>query len=596
MHTARDHPEPTSPSPAGSDAAGELESALPLRWRTIILAFFLATIAVIAWWSVIEPIYFTNDDVTFRLAISGEDIPGEPASPFLLSIHPALTYTAIAIQQAVPLLPVWDFVLLTTLLLGLAVLAAIVWNAHPGSRARRIIDVAALLTVVVPISIGLQFTISAVLCGGAAALLAMSELDRTSAPRYLVLVAAGALLVVGLLVRPMGAEAGALATAVLYGARVITGVEWRRRVMRMAIAVAGMLALFAIVNVTDGALYPERGGWAEYRRYHGRNIGLIEWGGAATSVQENAILTATGWTNNDWQALQEKWATDAERFGFDQMRSAAAAAKAAGAEDSMIGRLLARGIEWQDLEGVWFQIAPACLLALILAGSLATFRGAMAAALMVALFVGICAAIQAGYKEVPFRLLAPLQVCLMAVVVGAIAEHRRPFSAVRIIVALLVSVAAVGEQTRLAVAQATADEDQGRSVRRQVNELLALQPSLVIIHSDSFPAEHWWRPFQRPVRRLPMIKLQRNNQDPRLQHFLIATGRSHLFRSICGDPSVLLIANANDLSIPSRYLSEHEGVEATWSQVFDGTFRVWRCSAATTSGDEAQGPVSSNQP
>ena len=90
-----------------------------------------------------------------------------------------------------------------------------------------------------------------------------------------------------------------------------------------------------------------------------------------------------------------------------------------------------------------------------------------------------------------------------------------------------------------------------------------------------------------------MIKLHVNNQDPRLQHFLRATGRSHLIRSICSDSSVLLIANADDLKIPSRYLAEHEGIEATWSQVFDGTFRAWRCSASPVVSDETESTVTS---
>src|SRR5690348_4732181 len=78
-----------APDDPRADPRGAWRSGAP-RWPTFAIAFALATLALVLWWSFYSPIYSTNDDVQFRLAIAGEDIPGEPASPFLLTVHVAL--------------------------------------------------------------------------------------------------------------------------------------------------------------------------------------------------------------------------------------------------------------------------------------------------------------------------------------------------------------------------------------------------------------------------------------------------------------------------------------------------------------------------
>jgi hypothetical protein len=74
--------------------------------------------------------------------------------------------------------------------------------------------------------------------------------------------------------------------------------------------------------------------------------------------------------------------------------------------------------------------------------------------------------------------------------------------------------------------------------------------------------------------------MQRNNQSPRVQHFLTSTGHSPLLRSICDDPSILVVADSSELDVPTRYLREHDHLDVTWTEVFDGSFRVWRCAPA----------------
>ena len=112
-------------------------------------------------------------------------------------------------------------------------------------------------------------------------------------------------------------------------------------------------------------------------------------------------------------------------------------------------------------------------------------------------------------------------------------------------------------------------------------ELLRLSPSLIVLHSDTFPREHWWRPFHRPPVDLPAIAIGWNNQNPLLQQFLSATGRQPLLRAMCADPSILVVAEEGRLDFVTTYLREHFNASVVWTKVMTGSFPVWRCSLVT---------------
>ena len=68
-----------------------------------------------------------------------------------------------------------------------------------------------------------------------------------------------------------------------------------------------------------------------------------------------------------------------------------------------------------------------------------------------------------------------------------------------------------------------------------------------------------------------------NNQYPLLQDFLARTHRGDLLRAVCADPSILVVAEAGRLERVTDSLREHAGLDVRWDQVFDGSFRAWRC-------------------
>jgi hypothetical protein len=110
--------------------------------------------------------------------------------------------------------------------------------------------------------------------------------------------------------------------------------------------------------------------------------------------------------------------------------------------------------------------------------------------------------------------------------------------------------------------------------------LAALQPSLVVIHRDRFPEEHWQRPFHHPAARLLAIRLGRNNQNPQLLSFLRSSGMPTFPIAICDDPSVLVVSEPGRLDVLSTELQQRHNRSVVWDPVFSGSFTAYRCLPA----------------
>jgi hypothetical protein len=150
-------------------------------------------------------------------------------------------------------------------------------------------------------------------------------------------------------------------------------------------------------------------------------------------------------------------------------------------------------------------------------------------------------------------------------------------------VTIICAVVAVGlmvHQGRVVAADASADSRQSRETDAQVLDLLQQHPSLLLLHADSFPSEHWWRPFHTPVVRLQAIQLGMNNHNPNVQRFISHSYRESLLHAICTDPSILVIAERGRLDPVTTFMKEHYGTHVEWNEVYAGSFRVWRCSSA----------------
>ncbi len=550
---------------------------LPFHWRVFHIALIATAIAVTSAWIVNPPVYFTNDDVLIRLALEGRTAPGQPPTGFTLLTHAILGWTVVYLERLLPVVPWWDLILAATLVWSLAVIAALAWDALGRDWLARAMAVCAVLVAAVPLVAGLQFTISAVLAGGAAVLLALVEVSSGQRPRRSVLIMAAAMLAAGLLVRTLGAMAGVVAVTLFCIPLLVAG---EGRIRRAAVVCGAALALCAAVQYVDGWLYMMRDEWGAYYRYHWMVVRLLEWGGELPASDLQDIRASVGWSSNDWEMLQRFFGVDPTLHGLDRVARAYDARAAMLGGDEWLRWVSVRlaSIDAARLRVLLVQsMAPLLAIAAVAAGY-ATRRAVWATAVLFVLFCVLCLAVEAGFKELPFRLLAPLQVCLVAVGLITVSALRRRPSPLAAILALALVTSVLAAQLTETASGAAASRRDSLEVDREVEELLRLSPSLLVLHSDTFPRERWWRPFHQPSIDLAAIALGANNQNPLMRTFLLETRRQDLFRAACSDPSVLVIAEEGRLDFVTTYLREHFDTPVTWTAVYRGSFPAWRCA------------------
>lgn len=330
----------------------------------------------------------------------------------------------------------------------------------------------------------------------------------------------------------------------------------------------------------DGLLYGMDPEWDAYNRYNWMSAQLAEWGGGLPVGEVDTIRAAAGWSSNDWAMLQ-RWSVVDPTLHSPTRVSDAYEAQTALVSRGGWGAWLTSRIAVVNQDTLW-GLATASTQILVVLGALvgayASALGAVAAAAGLLLFTGLCVAIEAVFKDLPFRLLAPLQTCVLAAVLLTLGRLRRTPSVAASIVALAAILMILTEQTRTIAATASLDRLHNAQVEQDVAELLRLSPSLIVTQADEFPSEVWWRPFVRPATALPAIWL---DLDPPLQRFLSATERQPLFRAICEDPSIVVVSVDGRLELITQYLREHADMEVRWEEVFTGSFRAWRCVPQT---------------
>ena len=560
------------------------------QWR-LFAAACVAVVAVIGIaWVLVPPSYDTNDDVTIRLGVEGALVPGQPATGFVLLTHAALGWGVAGLHAAAPAVPWWDLVVAGTLLWAVAVAVTLAWGAAEAGGMARAVALAAAGVSLLPVLFSLQFTISAVLGGGAAMALAVAE--WLGARRGGVLAMAAALLLASLLVRALGAVTGALTVALCLMPLLLGSSRERWKQLGAVVALGTIAsAAFAAVAYSDELLYRTSPEWDAYYRFNWMVVRLFEWGGEMPPADAAAVRSTVGWSANDWEMLQRYWAVDAEVHGYSNLSAAYDATVARRGSVSVTGRIqpvrAAAGIA--DVRGLLVAVGPLVAAALLAASVLGRLRGAAAAAASAIGFALLCVAIDAATKDLPFRLLAPMGACFtIAVVTGTGSGARRPGAAFRV-AALAAVLTILSVQIPAVMAAAVAENRHGAQVAREIDALQALQPSLLVRHADSFPAEHWWRPFRRPTARLDSIALGWNNQNPLLQAFLEETGRRPLYAALCHDPRALIVTDEGRLDPVTTYARERLGSDITWSRVFEGSFTAWRCTM-TAAGNAAGGP------
>jgi hypothetical protein len=553
------------------------DEAPAFRWRRFgIVAVIVSVAAVTAWTTWLPPFYLENDDVSIRMALEGHTAPGQPPTGFVLGISVLMGWAVVAVERLLPSISWWDVALAGTLVWAFSVLIALVWDALGSDWLARATAVGALLIAMAPILAGLQFTISSTLAGGAALLLALSELGP-GRRRVPVLLMALLLFAAGLLVRPMGAPAGAVTAAVLI-VPIFHARRWPLALVLGSIGLAGVSYLGA--QQLDRALFAASREWDEYYRYN-QVMQQVESGLALWQAHRGDIQAAVGWSANDWSMLLASLGVDPMVHGFDRVN------RARETLNEVSGGV---GVQWvaaralnaplDMLRNVVNESALLMMVGGVLAAALGSRRAVVHTLALLLLFAGVCVGVDLVFDRLPFRLLAPLQVIFTAMMVVTIGASRGPVSPWRGVVALGAILAIVVPEIATTVRQAGDRRTRSQEVRQvEVAALQRLSPSLVI-HSGRFPREFWWRPFHRQDADIPAVGLGWNNQNPQVQRFLSDTGRQPLLRALCHSPSMFLVIEEPSLDLVRQYVQEHFDTTVDWTQVYAGTFPAWRCSAA----------------
>ena len=584
---------PASSPVASSDAV--FPGTRRFEWPTFGVSALLVVCALAALWGWVPPAYDTNDDAAIRAVLEGTLVPGQPPTGFALLPHAALGWLLVALRTAWPAAYAWDAAVTGTLSWGLAVFASLIWGSFASAGGSRPLAIAIAVIALLPLVGSVQYTISATVAGGAAVALAWSELQGNDPARRSVLIMAAVLLVAGLLLRSGAAMAGALAVTACLLPRVAQA--RRRGTAAMAALVAGSVVLFGLLHGADVTLYKMRPEWDGYRQVNYMVTALFDWNRqSGLPVDEDTGRSIGGWTTSDWDMLEHYWAVNPDVFGPARVAEVygATAARAAPWDPLLAAARRFWSFDRRNFAERMEETWPTLLAALAVAGLYSRGRDLISALAATGLFFAYCLMIQAVFKDLPFRLFAPLASCFVIAVVLTTRDRPldfardRPLGGLTAAVVLGVVLLLAGYQTRTVVTAMAANHRHSPQVDAEGAALAALRPSLVVIHADTFPAEHWWRPFHRPGVPLPTIRLGRNNQNPQLRAFLDTTprlrsgqaGRSTFPSAICDDPSLLVVSDPGSLEVLSTDLSSRSRRSITWDPVYVASFAAYRCVPA----------------
>ena len=546
----------------------------------VFIAILLSTFALsLIFWNVIPPTYLTNDDVAIKRDLEGFMAPDGTPTGYVVWPHALLGWVLVWVQRVVAVHG-WDVVVAGVLVSSVALVLTTAWSLAI-DRAGRILAVLAMLLVVLPLFEGMQYTISTTLAGGAAMLALMAELFL-AAPRRSMLAASAALLLAALLVRAEAATVGGLVTMILLVPLVLHDRGTRASRLRWLVVAAATLAVTSTtIGFIDDAIYRLSPAWADYRLDWLATRRFLDWGSDLPANVVYALRTRLGWTANDWELLRRFWGVDPSIHSQARL--------------DVLFRTWPLVVDWRTrldwfaqraIEGVTGRMilqllgeSTRALTAAALIVIAAAQRRVAAASIAVAvIFYGACLAIEITFKELPFRLFAPLQVCFVLSILFTSRLLNGTASKLPTMLAATIAVILVVGEARSVYSTAVARNRQSREVDAQVTEVLELHPSLLVLHSDSFPSEFWWRPFHTPAVRLRAIQLGTENHNPYMERFLTRSYQPSLLHAICTDQSILVVGELDRFEPVTAYMREHFDTVVEWTKAYDGSFRAWRCS------------------
>jgi hypothetical protein len=292
-----------------------------------------------------------------------------------------------------------------------------------------------------------------------------------------------------------------------------------------------------------------------------------------TSEGRHRVLSAAGWSENDFAMLRQWFFTSHQMFGVERLGQAVVALGTNGARTPARPTPLLDAWATIRREG----LAPAFAFAPLAALGFLGLRRIGYALYGSALVIAIVAVLAALFKEPPLRILWPLLTLHAAFVLLHDRGHR-PRGVLRTVPLVVVGVVSAwpvwhelsrASANRAALAQATAED---------VARLADPRRLRYVILGGSFPYEHYFRAMKPtpPEDQFRFIGLGVGNLTPLVQDFLGGEGMEDLALALCTDETLRFIGSGRD--IVERFVAEHFGLVVRMRADFEGrTFATHRC-------------------
>lgn len=546
----------------------------------VLISLSLISVALLA-----PPFYQTNDDTWMRLIAEGFLAPSGRPEPILIFIGAPLGSVISFANTIMPGIPWYDIFLYAVLFSSVTALVYCLLRERLPLLQMTLLGVA-LATFLMPFAVKFQFTMVAMIGSASGLLFAIASAPRARSKqtKRLAFAISAGLTLAGCLIR-FEAALIALSFIALLSApsarKIIRGRRWSTighvaSGAALGVAIGISCHLFSKLTITGTP------GWEEFLRFNDLRVMLTELRPRGLHPDRiEAMLTAAGWSRNDFSMLNSWFFDDREIFSVERMTRAVDA--------------LYAGNGWLDLfllrvrEGMWrapqsftdslpyyFQAS-----ALILTIGF-TSRGQARMTALYAVLGAWCmiAMLSLALKWAPYRIAWPVLALAGCYVILRIAREESDARMGSILPAILV----LGLSTSI-LWGLHRDALQSSLVRQAVTKDIARFQSeskgnqVLVSVGGSFPAAHLVSPF-RPSPwgangRLVLLGLAA--QTPYVRDFLVE--HNSFASAICRDERFRITAKPSLIPVIEKFVAEHHRLEVMLQPDFAGeAFTTYKCA------------------
>lgn len=535
----------------------------------------LTTLLFSAAWLFLLPGYDTNDDVAIRLFLEGRIFPGAQPSGYAYFVNLALGQAIASLYRFAPGISWYDVFEQGTLALttGVALYCCL--------RIARHFDQAVAIALIAATMLAIMGAIQFTIVGALGAVVGTTALTFALAPgrprlECVILSGAGAaLLVIGALFRLEAALLGIL-VVILAGWPLLLGalrhaVRARRSVVIFSSVAFGGIALAWAYHFAEYLRSPD---WREFYQFNLLRAQLTEY---ATERIPSDILNhafgAAGWTNAEYQMLNEWVFFDARVFSTENLRRVAAELPLLSGATvlDILSLLVAYCLKFP------FFLFGICGVVLTASRP----KDLVVASLSFAAVIGLVILISVLVKPLAYRVFWPIAVGTMFVL--WVALHARPEPqphwiqrAITIALLLAASVMVVVQT----IDRSRADQRARQLALVDLTQMPTTAGRLVVIIGSAFPFERLERPFSAPYfqRDIEALAVGTTLRAPPIVEFVSRVASPDIPSWLCSD-RVLIAAQVRGLSALEAYYERYRGQAVSFTRVFDGkSIILYQCN------------------